>query len=109
MVSTSAAYHAVAHDTALWLPAVQVVAERHRLTGELRRPDNGSNVVFHVGEACVVNLFAPIFAGEHRTERALLAHVAGRLPVATPEILADGELEGWPYLVLSRIAGAPLV
>jgi hygromycin-B 7''-O-kinase len=55
-----------------------------------------------------VKLFPPLWADEIDVERAGLAHVAGRLSVATPEVAAEGELEGWPYLVLTRVAGVPL-
>lgn len=84
------------------------VAQRHALAGELAREGLGTNVVFAVGADRVVKLFPPLWAGEIAVERAGLAHVAGRLSVPTPEVTAEGELEGWPYLVLTRVAGVPL-
>ena len=87
---------------------MRAVAQRHALAGELAREGLGTNVVFAVGADRVVKLFPPLWAAEIAVERAALAHVAGRLSVATPEIVADGELEGWPYLVLTRVPGVPL-
>jgi hygromycin-B 7''-O-kinase len=86
------------------------VAERHGLPGaRLRRERLGTNVVFGAGPRHLVKLFPPLWAGEQGVERAALGHVAGRLSVATPEVAAEGELEGWSYLVLTRVPGTPLV
>jgi hygromycin-B 7''-O-kinase len=85
------------------------VAERHGLpAAALRRERLGTNVVFAAGPRRLVKLFPPLWAEEQAVERAALEHVAGRLSVATPEVVAAGELEGWSYLVLSRVAGTPL-
>jgi hygromycin-B 7''-O-kinase len=64
--------------------------------------------VFAAGPRHLVKLFPPLWAGEQGVERAALQHVAGRLSVATPVVVAEGELEGWSYLVLTRVPGAPL-
>jgi hygromycin-B 7''-O-kinase len=87
---------------------VRAIAERHALAGEVAREGLGTNVVFAVGPDRVVKLFPPLWADEVAVERAGLAHVAGRLSVPTPEVAAEGELEGWPYLVLTRVAGVAL-
>jgi hygromycin-B 7''-O-kinase len=65
-------------------------------------------VVFGAGSRHLVKLFPPLWSHEQGVERAALEHVAGRLSVATPEVVAAGELEGWSYLVLSRVSGTPL-
>jgi hygromycin-B 7''-O-kinase len=87
---------------------VRAIAERHGLSGDLAREGLGTNVVFAVGADRLVKLFPPLWAGEIAVERAGLLHVAGRLGVPTPEVAGEGELEGWPYLVLTRVAGVPL-
>jgi hygromycin-B 7''-O-kinase len=85
------------------------VAERHGLpAAPLRRERLGTNVVFAAGGKHLVKLFPPLWAAEQGVERAALGHVAGRLSVATPEVLAEGALEGWTYLVLTRVPGTPL-
>lgn len=89
--------------------AVEAIAARH----DLARPDeamfpSGSDVVWGAGPA-VIKLTAPAFGAELATEAAVLRHVEDRLPFATPEVLAEGELSGWPYLVMSRLtAGQPV-
>jgi hygromycin-B 7''-O-kinase len=88
--------------------AVREVAQRHALDGGVAREGLGTNVVFAIGDDRLVKLFPPLWADEIEVERAGLAHVAGRLSVPTPEVTAYGELEGWPYLVLTRVRGVPL-
>ena len=54
-----------------------------------------------------MKLVTPAHARELEIERVGLTIAAGRLPVATPEIVAEGELEGWPYLVMTLLGGEP--
>src|SRR5688500_13759338 len=107
-VSDAAAYRAVFRDAATWMPAIDAIAARHGLDGgSLARAPDGGNVVWLAGSR-VIKLFAPLYAGEHAAERGWLDQVAGRVRVGTPEVVADGELEGWPYLILTRVGGVPL-
>ena len=87
--------------------AVAILAARHGLAGDTSPYPTGSDVVWRVGEH-VVKLGAPVFASQMDAEAAWLAHVAGRLGVATPRVVARGELSGWPYLVMTRVGGVAL-
>ena len=102
-----AALAACLRDDAVWRPAIDVIAQRHRLGSDWGRPADGSNVVF-LGDDVVIKLFSPTWGEEARIEAASLAACSGRLPVAVPEVVATGELEGWPYLVMSRLVGRSL-
>jgi hygromycin-B 7''-O-kinase len=93
---------------AFWQSALDSIRHRHQLpSGAWERSAFGKNVVFTLG-AVVVKLSPPFWVDDLRNEAAILRFVAHRLPVATPELLADGELEAWGYLVLSRLPGEPL-
>jgi len=94
--------------TELWLPAVEALARRHGLAGAPARFDDGSVPVFAVGERRVVKLYPPHVAGDCAVERAALLRVEGRIGVATPSVVAEGELDGWPYLVLTRLPGVAI-
>lgn len=92
-----------------WRPAVEVVARRHGLGGrELRHQASGTDVVFRAGRGHVVKLTPPRDRWQHEVERAVLAHVDGALPVATPPLEASGELEGWGYVVMGFVDGAAI-
>lgn len=97
-------YSKVYADTSVWLPAAKVIGARHGLAAsELRRATLGTNVVFRT-ETRILKLFCGLWYDDFRSEYAALSHVQG-LPV--PEIIAAGELEGWPYLVMSIVPGVP--
>ncbi len=87
--------------------AVAIVAARHGLAGDRSPYPTGSDVVWRVG-AHVVKLGAPPFAWQMDNEANWLAHVDGRLGVATPRVVARGTLADWPYLVMTRVEGVAL-
>jgi hygromycin-B 7''-O-kinase len=68
----------------------------------------GSLPVFAAGDAHVLKLYPPCFAHECGHERSVLSRLQGALPLATPRVVASGEADGWRYLVMERIPGAPL-
>jgi len=97
-------YRQVYSDTAIWLPAMKAIAARHGLEGsELRRATLGTNVVFRT-QRHILKLFSGLWRKDYIAEYEALRHVQG-LP--TPQIVAVGELEGWPYLVLTVVPGIP--
>lgn len=102
-------YRRIYHRDDLWRPAVEHVCSQHGLSGEecVRGPD-GTHIVYFVGEAHVVKLFVSLFADDFTAERLAGAHLEGRLGVATPAIVAEGEVSRWPYLVLTRVPGRPV-
>lgn len=87
-----------------WLPAMNAIRARHG-GGPPAPTGLGSNVLFTLGEDRFVKLFPPRYQFAQQAECAALTAVHGRLGVASPEVLAEGEIEGWPYLVLSRVPG----
>lgn len=93
---------------AFWQPALDLLRDRHQLPSDAwERSAFGKNIVFTLG-AAVVKLSPPFWSDDLRNEAAILRLIANRLPVATPELLAEGELESWGYLLLSRLPGEPL-
>jgi hygromycin-B 7''-O-kinase len=103
------ALRALLREDAPWHAAMAVIAERHGIAGERVRAPTGSSVVFLAGADHVIKLYAPMWRAQLDAEGDVLPRVVGRLGVATPELVVRGELEGWPYLVMRRLGGAPLV
>lgn len=93
------------HDPAWRLVAVAICV-RHGLPHEaLHRSPQGENVIYFVAGSHVIKIYGPA-RDQHARERASLSFAAERrLGVATPEVLHEGEIEGWPYLVIGRLAG----
>lgn len=100
-----AAYHAWRADASRWLPVAADVARAHALPGPTHVFARGSNLVVALGDALILKIYPPLLAHQFVSERAALAQLAGRLSVAIPEIVAQGERDGWRYLVITRLTG----
>ncbi len=102
-------YVSLQQETALWLPAMRVICQRHNLfIDTLLRLGDGTNVVFTAGEDYIIKLFPPYWKREVQADRSVAEFVYGKLCITTPEIRGYGELEGWPYLVMRRLKGTYL-
>jgi hygromycin-B 7''-O-kinase len=75
---------------------------------ELTAARDGTTVVF-LTERHVIKLYPPFWESGAAAESTILAHVEGKLGVPTPAVLATGQLDGWPYLVMTRLQGVILV
>ena len=103
-ISSRESYVTVYRDAPVWLPAMRTICARHNLDASaLRREALGSHVVFRTGGR-ILKLFSPLWAEDFVAERAALEHVRG-LPI--PELIGDGQLEGWPYMVMTVVPGTP--
>jgi hygromycin-B 7''-O-kinase len=105
---TKQAFFALVAGPEPWLPAARHLAERHGLAtpgpGDHRR---AGAVVFLLGDR-VLKFIPRWWEGEITAERTSLPVVHGRLGIETPAVVAEGEIEGWPYLVTTRIPGREL-
>jgi hygromycin-B 7''-O-kinase len=66
---------------------------------------DGSAIVYAAGDH-VVKLLPPMWIAEILPERLGLGAACGVDP-AVPRLVAEGELDGWPYLVQTRCPGVP--
>ncbi len=105
-INTEAEFEALKPDRAIWEPAIAQLGQRHALVGEAE-PLDGSCVLFAVGDG-VIKLFQPWDLDLFDTEVAVLRHLHGRLGLPTPALLAQGLLEGWGYVVMSKLPGRAL-
>jgi hygromycin-B 7''-O-kinase len=108
-ITTLDEYRPIYREVDTWLPALREICRRHGLDAStLDFAPPGSNVVFWVERDRLIKLFPPIFAADCAREQLALAALADQVSFDVPRIHAAGELEGWPYLVLSRLEGAAL-
>jgi hygromycin-B 7''-O-kinase len=109
-VRTDEEWQAVVFDECLVRPAAEDLAGRLGLAGAgLRRYPGGSRPVYAVGGRRVLKLYPTVSAPDSVTEARVLEYLHGRLPVATPELLACGEYEnGWRYVLMSQLPGTEL-
>ena len=93
-------------DTLNWLPAALDIARSHGLSAREPRPfATGTNLVVALDEGLVLKIFPPMLRSQFISERGSLRQLCGKLSVPIPEIVAEGERDGWPYLVMTRVNG----
>lgn len=88
---------------------VETICERHNVDARvIERFADGSVPVFAVGTAFVLKLCPPFAIEERDNESQVLRAIEGRLPIPTPRVHATGELDGWGYILMSRLEGESL-
>ena len=93
----------------VWRFAMTHIAGRHGLWPcELEPYARGETVVWSAGEH-VIKLTTPPCQYQIDAEVGCLTATAGKLSVATPRLQAQGDISGWPYVVMGKIPGVPLV
>lgn len=91
------------HD--IWHSVAEEICKRCKLSfRSIKRSEHGENIVFLIDETSVVKIYTPFRSG-FRREKAALEFVAGKTSLPTPEILSEGEIEGFDYLVTTQNAG----
>jgi hygromycin-B 7''-O-kinase len=105
-LATAETFQAWRADAALCLPAALDIARRHGLPhADAHVFATGTNLVVGLDERLILKLFPPFLRGQFESERVSLAQLRGRLGVPIPEIVLEGERDGWPYLVITRLSG----
>jgi hygromycin-B 7''-O-kinase len=100
------AYRAWRSDLSRWLPVALDIARRHGFTSDAPHIfATGTNLVVALDARLVLKIFPPMLRSQFVSERGALAQLHGRLSLPIPEILAEGECGGWPYLVITRLPG----
>lgn len=103
------AYRAVYRDASVWLPAIREICRREGLDADaLEQAPPGSHVVFRAGPRLLIKLFSRLWLSDAVSERLALGRLASHPEVNVPRLLAEGSLEGWPYMVLDPLPGIPL-
>jgi hygromycin-B 7''-O-kinase len=89
-----------------WLGIALDIARSHGL--DISSPQvfsTGTNLVVGLGDKLILKIFPPLLRAQFVSERGSLTQLAGRLLLPIPEIVAEGMRDGWPYLVITRLAG----
>ncbi|MCA1533534.1 aminoglycoside 3'-phosphotransferase/choline kinase family protein [Bradyrhizobium sp. NBAIM03] len=102
----AASFRAFRSASTQWLPIALDIARSHGLdAGSPHVFATGTNLVVGLGETLILKIFPPLLAAQFVSERVALTQLKGRLHLPIPEIVAEGMRDGWPYLVITRLAG----
>lgn len=107
-VDDAEAYEAIARDEPRFVPGVAEIQRRHGLSGSARRFVDGSLPVYDLGCGLALKLYPPYELAHFQTESHVLGLVHGRIPIPTPRLEAQGELDGWRYVLMGRLQGTSL-
>src|SRR5262249_2585469 len=100
-----AAFRAYRAEPARWLPVARDIAQEHGVAwSEPVVFGTGTNLVIGLG-GLILKIFPPFHRDQFISERGTLRVLTGQLPIDVPEIVAEGEREGWPYLIMTRLSG----
>ncbi|MBX3635237.1 MAG: phosphotransferase [Rubrivivax sp.] len=102
-----AAFDALHDDPERWRDAVAAIAARHS-PAEVRQVAEGTALVAFVGPDRVLKVYPPFLRDHFAYEQAMLERLHGRLSLPTPRLLASGDENGWPWLLMTRLDGTPL-
>jgi hygromycin-B 7''-O-kinase len=104
--TSTEAFHTWRADTSQWLPVAVDIARSHSLScADPHVFSMGTNLVVAVDQRLILKIFPPMLRHQFESERAALARLHGRLSIAVPQIVIEGERSGWPYLVMTRVNG----
>jgi hygromycin-B 7''-O-kinase len=93
-------------DASRWLPIALDIARAHGLAcAEPHVFATGTNLVVALDARLILKIFPPMLRGQFASERGSLSQLRSRLSLPIPEIAAEGERDGWPYLVITRLGG----
>jgi hygromycin-B 7''-O-kinase len=68
----------------------------------------GTNLVFDYAGYKVIKIYPPFHLEQFQSEVLVLKSLGGKLSVETPVIEYHGEIEGWPYLIMTKLGGTLL-
>ena len=99
-------FHAWRNDTGQSLPVTVDIARSHGLPcSDPHVFATGTNLVVGLDDRLILKVFPPLLRAQFVSERATLSALHGRLGVPIPEIVLEGERDGWPYLIITRLPG----
>ena len=93
-------------DPSRWLPVALDIARSHGLACAAPHVfTTGTNLVVALDARLILKIFPPLLRSQFVSEQRSLSQLRGRLSLPIPEIVAEGERDGWPYLVITRLEG----
>ncbi|MBV9215190.1 MAG: aminoglycoside phosphotransferase family protein [Acidobacteria bacterium] len=92
----------------IWIAAADEILRRHNIRfRELQRAAQGENVVVSVDDRFLVKIYTPLKNGFHR-EKAGLEFADGLSSIPIPQIVDEGEIAGYHYLIMTQLGGTEM-
>jgi hygromycin-B 7''-O-kinase len=98
------AFDALHDDPGAWREPIESIARSHG-AASVEQVSEGTALVARLGTERMLKVFPPFLRDHFEYECAMLPALHGRLTVPTPELIATGERDGWPYIVMTQLQG----
>jgi hygromycin-B 7''-O-kinase len=93
-------------EPANWQSVVGEILKRHGVKADaFTRFSTGTNLVIALNGELILKVFPAIYRAQFLSERSALRQLAGRIEVAIPEILFEGDMGDFCYLIMTRLDG----
>jgi hygromycin-B 7''-O-kinase len=108
-ISSFEEFEELKQTSTIFADVIQEILVHHHLPiKSLTLFSEGTNVVFSCDDNLVIKLFPPFHQDQFNSERLVLKALEGKLSVKTPTIHYAGEIEGWPYIIMTQLNGTLL-
>jgi hygromycin-B 7''-O-kinase len=87
--------------------ALEIVTQHHLPDAPLS-PLDGTNIVFSHGKSRIIKIFPPLHKSHFDNEVLTMKYLHNKLSVVTPKIEYVGEIDHWPYIIMSQQEGTLL-
>ncbi|TPH17651.1 phosphotransferase family protein [Litorilituus lipolyticus] len=89
-----------------WLPLLETLQEDYALgAGQWHRINEGGNALFDLNDAYIVKVVPPNWISQGLKEIDINSILVEDLSVERPALIAHGEINGWLYLVMTKLSG----
>jgi hygromycin-B 7''-O-kinase len=93
----------------LWLEIAAEICSEHNIRfSSLSRAEHGENIVVFIDDVFILKIYRPDRRGYER-ERTALKFVHGKISLPVPEIVAEGEIYAFNYLITDRMRGTSML
>ena len=92
----------------LCMKLARAIAEKHHLSVDCTRITEGSRLLVSSANRHIIKVFSSEDIDFARNETLFLAHLHGKLPINTPELVASGDWGVYPYIIMEQGEGTPL-
>lgn len=96
------------NNSELFKKVASEIVTQHHLPDDSLSPLDGTNIVFSHGKSRVIKIFPPLHKSHFDNEVLTMKHLHNKLSVKTPQIEYIGEIDRWPYIVMSQLEGTLL-
>src|SRR5580658_5943482 len=107
-INTDEEYENLKLNSELFRKAALEIVAQHHLPDESLSLFDGTNIVFSHGKSRVIKIFPPLHKSHFDNEILTMKHLYNKLSVKTPAIEYTGEIDRWPYIIMSQLEGTLL-